>query len=148
MTIVDASTNLGRLRLRCADFSDIPFLPDSVYLQVLDDNNGSLPQAAKMCASFILGQLAFKTHRKLQQLEIWGAEAFANYKQYLLLITRDPNFMDISPIPYNVNGTELHPLIQFQKDWNLNYSSVNQSTVMRWDALGSPNSSDTWSWPQ
>lgn len=149
MTIIDPSTNLGRLRLRCADFSDIPFLPDSVYLQVLSDNNGSLPQAAKTCALYILGQLSFKTHRKMGlQLEIWGAEAFTNYKQYLLLITRDPNFMDISPIPYNVNGTELHPLIQFQKDWNLNYSSVTQSTVMRWDALGSPNSSDTWTWPQ
>ena len=149
MTTIDPSTDLGRLRLRCADFGDIVYLPDSVYIQALTDNNGSLPQAAKTCALYILGQLSFKTHRKMGlQLEIWGAEAFTNYKQYLLLITRDPNFMEISPIPYNVNGTDLHPLIQFQKDWNLNYASVPQSTVMHWDALGSPNSNDTWSWPQ
>lgn len=148
MTTIDPSTDLGRLRLRCADFSDVPYLPDAVYLQALVDSNGSLPDAAKKCAMYILGQLSFKTHRKLQQLEIWGAEAFKNYKEFLLLTVNNPNFMDISPIPYNVNGTELHPLIQFSKDWTLNYASVTQSTVMHWDALGSPNSNDTWSWPQ
>ena len=149
MATIDPSTNLGKLRLRCADFGDIPYLPDSVYTQTLLDNNNSLPVSAKICATYILGTLAFKTHRKIGlQLEVWGAEAFTAYKQYLVLIVTNPNFMDISPIPYNVNGTALHPLMQFSKDWNLNYAQITQSQQLSWDAIGSPSSSDTWNWPQ
>ena len=149
MATIDPSTNLGKLRLRCADYGDLPYLPDSVYTQTLTDNNNSLPTSAKICATYILGMLSFKTHRKIGlQLENWSGEAFTQYKSYLLLITTNPNFMDISPIPYNVNGDALHPLIQFSKDWNLNYAQITQSQQMKWDALGSPSSSDTWNWPQ
>lgn len=147
--IIDVSTDLGRLRMRCGDYGDLPYLPDNVYQQALIDTDNNLPVAAKNCATYILGALSFKVHRKIGlQLEVYGAEAFANYKQYLLLILTNPNFMDISPIPYNVNGTTLHPLQQFQKDWNNNYAQVTQSQQLSWDALGSPASSDTWDWPQ
>ena len=146
--VIDPTTNLGRLRLRCADYSDLPILPDAVYLQTLIDVNNSLPQAAKLCASYLLGTLAFKTHRKMGlQLEVWGREAFESYKEYLLLIVTNPNFMDISPIPFNESGTTVHPLIKFQNEWNLNYAQITQSQQMTWDAIGSPSSTGGWEWP-
>jgi hypothetical protein len=149
MTVIDPSTDLGKLRLRCADFSDLVYLPDAVYLQTLADNNNSLPISAKICATYILGMLSFKTHRKIGlQLENWSGEAFTQYKEYLLLIVSNPNFMDISPIPYNVNGTTLHPLIKFQEDWNSNYAQITQSQQLAMDAIGSPSSSALWYWPQ
>jgi hypothetical protein len=149
MTVIDPSTNLGKLRLRCADFGDIPYLPDSVYTQTLADNNNSLPISAKICATYILGMLAFKTHRKIGlQLENWSGEAFTQYRSYLLMTVTNPNFMDISPIPYNVNGTTLHPLIKFQEDWNSNYAQITQSQQLAMDAIGSPSSSALWYWPQ
>ena len=149
MTTIDPTTDIGKLRLRCADISDLPFLPDSVYSQVLADSNGALPQAAKTCATYILGQLSFNTHRKMGlQLECWGSEAFDNYKQFLLLTVTNPNFFDISPIPVNVQGDKLHPLIEFAKDWELNYAQITQSQQMKWDAIGSPSSSAIWNWPQ
>ena len=146
---IDPTTDIGKLRLRTADLSDIPFLPDSVYTQTLVDSNGSLPIAAKTCAMYILGQLAFKTDRKMGlQLQVWGSQAYAQYEKFLILTATNPNFFDISPIPVNVQGTSLHPLMQFQKDWNANYANVTQSQVMTWDAIGSPNSTDGWTWPQ
>lgn len=148
MAVIDASTNLGRLRLRCADFGDLPYLPDSVYLQTLVDQKNNLTNSARICATYILGILSFKVHRKLQQLEVFGKEAFDSYKSYLLLITTNPNFMDISPIAPNLAGTTLHPLQQFSKDWNDNYAQTTQSQQLHWDALGSPASSDIWFWPQ
>lgn len=149
MALVNPNSPVGMIRLRIADWSDIPILSDEVIQSALDQNQGNVPRAAKLCAQYVLGSLTSKVHRKMGlQLEVFGAEWYKNYKDFLVLTIMNPNFMEISPIPYNVNGTDLHPLIQFQKDWNLNYASVTQSTVMHWDALGSPNSNDTWSWPQ
>lgn len=138
---IDFTTNVGRLRLRTADISDLPYLPDAVYEQVLVDENGNLPRAAKVLATYILGILSHKTHRKLNQLEVWGSEAFSQYKQFLLLTVTNPAFMDISPIPVNVGGTDLHPLIEFQKDWNANYVGGTQSEQLALDAIGNYSTS-------
>jgi hypothetical protein len=146
---LDPTTNLGRLRLRCGDYSDMPWLPDSVYNQTLIENDNNLVRSAKTCAQYILGQLSFKTHRKIGlQAEVWGGEAFAQYKQFLLLTVTNPNFMDISPIPVNLQGTALHPLMQFTKDWNLNYAQITQSEQLSMNAIGSPSSAGGyWEWP-
>jgi len=134
---VDFNTDIGKVRLRCADISDLAFLPDSVYSQAITDASGNLPQAAKTCAMYILGLLSFKTHRKLAQLEVWGSDAFKQYKEFLLLTTRDPNFMQISPIAIGPGAT-VHPLIQFQQDWNKNYA-INGSQQLAFNADISPN---------
>lgn len=140
MITIDPSTNLGKLRLRCADYGDIPYLPDSVYTQTLADNNDNLAQSAKICASYILGQLAFKTHRKMGlQLEVWGKEAFDSYKEFLLLTTTNPAFMEINPMPWGASGTMLDELLQFQEDWNKQYYRGTQSQKMALDADIGPN---------
>ena len=138
MTVIDPSTDIGKLRLRCGDFGSLTYLPDSVYSQTLADNAGNLPNTAKICATYILGMLAFKTHRKLATLEVFGNEAFKAYKEYLVLITKDPAFMDISPIPYS-STSEFSTLQQFQSDWNNNYYSGTQSQQLAVDASVSPN---------
>jgi hypothetical protein len=141
---IDFSSDVGRVRLRTADISDIPYLPDSVYQQAITDCNGNLPQAAKQCATYILGLLSFKDHRKLAQLEVFG-NSFQQYKEFLILTVKDPSFMEIAPVPYNTFGTDLHPLIQFSQDWNNNFAMGTQSAQLAWDALGAPNN-DTGNW--
>jgi hypothetical protein len=138
---IDPSTNLGKLRLRVADFGDIPYLPDSVYLQTLADNNDNLSTSAKTCAMYILGTLAFKTHRKMGlQLEVWGAEAFTNYKEFLLMTVSNPMFMDYSPIPYqSLDSTQRDMLTEFVSDWNKNYYKGTQSQAMAISADVGPN---------
>lgn len=142
--MIDPSTNIGKLRLRCGDISDLPYLPDSVYTQAMVDQDNNLPRAAKVCATYILGLLAFKTHRRLSvQLEVYGAEAFANYKEFLLLTITNPAFMEISPIPFAAGSGKVHPLIQFQSDWNKNYD-ITQSQELAFMAELSPNDGSTF----
>lgn len=137
MTIIDPSTDLGKLRLRCGDWQDLPWLPDAVYVQTLEDNSGNLPRTAKTCAVYILGMLSFRTHKKLAQIESWSSEAYQNYKDFLLLTVANPNFMDVSPVPYSTSVDS--PITQFMKDWNQNYYGGTESQSLAAGALRSPN---------
>ena len=143
MPIIDPSTDIGRLRLRVSDFGDLPLLPDSVYSQTLIDNGNSLPQAAKTCAMYILGMLSQKTHRKMAQLEIWGAEAFASYKEFLLLTYTNPAFMTTSPVPYSSN-LPFSPIMQFQADWNKNFAQGTEAQQLAFKGTISPNGNDLY----
>lgn len=143
MAVIDYSTDIGKLRMRIADTGDLPFLPDSVYAGVLAEKNNNLRTSAIALASMILGQLAFKTHKRLATLEIWGSEGFRNYSQFLIMTVKDPAFMDCSPIPYGAGTTETHPLIQFANDWNKNFP-VTQSQQLAFDASISPNDGSTY----
>lgn len=135
--IIDANTDLGRLRLRVADFGDIALLPDSVYSQTLEDKGGNLNAAAKTCALYILGILSQRTHRKLAQLEIWGAEAFQNYRDFLLLTVSNPALMDCSPIPYS-SAEAFSPILDFQKNWNKGFAQT-EAQQLAFTADISPN---------
>lgn len=137
MAVIDYSTPVGKLRMRVADVSDLPFLPDSVYLGVLEEKDGNMNASAIALASMILGQLAFKTHRKLQQLEVWGSESFKNYQSFLVMTVKDPAFMNTAPIPYSPSTGTTHPLIKFANDWNLNFSNGTQSDQLALDAIPS-----------
>lgn len=142
---LDPSTDIGKIRLRVADYSDLPFLPDSVYQITLDDNSGSLTKSATVIARYILGMLAHKTHRKMGQLEVWGREAFLSYKEFLVMTISNPAFMDLSPLPYSTT-TEgaVSPLLQFQQDWNRNYYSGTESQQLANSAINSPNLGNTY----
>lgn len=135
---LDPTTSIGKLRLRVADYSDLPYLPDSVYQSVLDDNDNKLPRSAIVLAYYILGILAHKTHRKMGlQLEVWGKEAFDSYKEFLLLTVNNPAFMNLSILPYS-KAAEFSPLIQFADDWNKNYA-ITQSQDMAFEGSIGPN---------
>lgn len=135
---LDPTSNIGKVRLRVADYSDLVLLPDSVYQATLDDTGDNLTQTASIIARYILGMLSHKTHRKLAQLEVWGAENFQNYKEFLLLTVSNPAFMDVSPIPHS-SAAEFSPILQFQSDWNKNFTQGTESQALATNASISPN---------
>jgi len=138
MTIIDPSTDLGKLRLRCGDWQDIVWLPDSVYVQTLADSSGNLAVAAKTCSVYILGMLSFRTHRKLAALESWSNEAFDQYKEFLMLTIKDPAFMTVCPVPYSSNA-EFSPILSFQKAWNQGFSNGTEAQQLAFHGDISPN---------
>jgi len=117
--VIDPTTNIGKMRLRLGDYTDLPIFGDEVYQSALDDCNGNLPQACKLVAQYILATLTGQTHQKLAQVEVYGREWFISYKEYIKLTILNPNFMQAIPPPFGV--TEPLPLADFQSDWNLLY---------------------------
>jgi hypothetical protein len=85
--------------------------------------------------------LTGQTHQKLAQIEVFGAEWFQNYLAFVKATILNPNFMDITPMPYvaqvrNPLGQIVDiPMAQFQKDWNYNYVTTTQSDDMHLMAL-------------
>jgi hypothetical protein len=150
MAILDPTTNIGKLRLRVADWQDLQIFPDNVYQSALDDNQGSLPRAALLMAQYILASLTAQTHQKMYQVEVFGKEWFDNYVIFMKMTILNPNLMTIAPIPYGAGIVDavgkpiVHPLVQFQKDWNLNYSSGTQSEYMHLTAAGGFLSGETY----
>lgn len=140
---IDFSSNIGKVRLRIGDTGDLPFLPDEVINNTLVDTGNSLPKAAQTCAQYILAMLAFKTHKKMVQLEIWGQEGFQNYRTFLLDTINNPAFMSYSPVPYGVQSEgDENPLVQFVNDWNNNWNenTVTQNMqITAWDSTNGLN---------
>lgn len=142
--ILDPTSPIGKMRLRVGDFSDLPLMPDSVYESALADSNNSVAKASVLVATYILAMLTGQTHQKLAQIEVFGAEWFNNYLRFVKATILNPNFMDITPMPYvaqikNEFGEVVeHPLVQFQKDWNANYISTTQSQDMNFVASIAP----------
>jgi len=131
MAIIDYSTDVGKVRTRVGDWSDLPYLPDSVYSDVITENNGNLQRASVQCAQYILAQMAYQGHRKLANLEVWGKEVFDNYRTFLTMIAKDPSYNGFAPVPYDgfVEGSE-NSLQQFVSDWNNNYAGGTQSQLL------------------
>lgn len=126
---IDASTLLGKCRLRTADYGDLPLLPDSVYLTTLEENNNNVQRTSMICATYILGMFAQGCHQKMSFLEIWSGEKYKQYESYLMKIAKDPTFNGSSPIPYTgaSSTTEKNPLIAFVEDWEQGYVKPTQS---------------------
>lgn len=135
--ILDPTTAIGKMRLRVGDYSDLALLPDSVYQSALDDNGGNLPRSCILVAQYILAALTGQTHQKLAQIEVYGAEYFQNYLAFVKATILNPNLMAYTPLPYtpitlDEYGCQIEvPLVQFQNDWNKNYSNGTQSSLMR-----------------
>lgn len=136
MTILDPTTNIGKMRLRVGDYSDFPLMPDEVYTSALTDCQGSLPRASVLVANYILASLTGQTHQKLAQVEVYGAEWFNNYLTFLKMTISNPANMLYTPLPYTPLTYDCHgnviavPLIQFSKDWNRNFAYGTQSNEM------------------
>jgi hypothetical protein len=129
MTVIDPSTPLGKVRLRTGDWSDLPILPDAVIQSALTDCQESVPRASALCAQYILATLAFKTHRKLAQLETWSNEQFEHYVDFLKTTVLNPNLMATAPIPYTGMVEVDHPLIKFVEEWNAEYACQTSTSL-------------------
>lgn len=131
MALIDINSPVGMLRLRVGDTRDIPVLPDEVYEQALEQNNGNLKAAAILCGQYILASLAFDGQQQMGIIQIWGQQVFKQYKEYLTMVVKDPAFSSVSPIPYSgSNGT--CPVIEFKKDWDRAYQDCCHKT---WEKL-------------
>lgn len=137
MASLDLSNQIDQIRLRVGDYLDLPYLPDSAYQHALDQTENNITRATILCAQWILAQLAFGAHRKMTQLEVYGNQMFDQYKQYLMLIIRDPMVSQNCPIPYAGGITTPNPLIQFTEDWNANYVGGTQSDLLEDQAIWS-----------
>lgn len=137
MAALDLSNPIDQIRLRVGDYLDLQHLPDSAYQHALDQTTNNVPRATILCAQWILAQLAFGAHRKLAQLEIYGNQMFDQYKQYLVLLIKDPTISQICPIPYSAGTEVTNPLIAFTEDWNANYSGGTQSELLHDQAIWS-----------
>lgn len=117
---IDITTGIGKIRYRIGDVSDLPFLSDDVIQTTINDSAGNLLTAAQTCAQYILAQLAFKSHKKMVQLEIWGAEAFSNYRTFLIDTISNPSLMSFTALPYLITDDCVgdSPLKDFVNDWN------------------------------
>ena len=143
---LDPTSNIGIVRLRIADYSDLPYLNDVVIQSVLDSNSDDIPKSAKTCALYILGMLSHKTHRRMSPaLEVWGKEAFDSYKEFLLLTVSNPNFMSVAPVPYSTTA-EYSPIIEFQNNWNANYYNITEAQQLARHADISPNYNSRTGW--
>jgi hypothetical protein len=137
MAVIDASTDLGRVRLKIGDTSDLPILSDGVITQTLIDNGNSVSRATTTCAQYILALLSQNTHSKLVQIEVWGGEAFTNYMNYLTKVVLNPNLSQTCPIPYSASNDKVHPLVEFNQDWYGNFHNGTQSEQLAQDSIAS-----------
>lgn len=118
---LDPSTNLGKVRLKIGDYSDLPILPDAVINQTLADNGNNVNRASGLCAQYILGALTARTHKRLSQLETWSGEQFTNYVKFLQMTVLNPNLSTVAPVPYSGSGCEDHAIQDFIQDWQDGY---------------------------
>ena len=143
--IIDPTTALGKLRLRVGDHSDFPLLPDSVYIATLEDNGQNVAASTRTVAQYILGILTQKTHKKLNQLEVWGSEAFAQYLAFIKLTILNPSLSDTCPIPYtSSSATVTHPLIQLQSDWENSWAAGTENDMLHNEAVGVTSETASW----
>lgn len=131
---LDPTSVVGKLRLRCGDYNDIPILPDSVYQETYTDSGNSLSRASVTCAQYILAMLSQNCHQRLVNIEIYGAEAFNNYLTYLTKVVLNPNLSQTCPIPYSASNDRVHPLIEFTEDWYGNFYKGTQSEQLAQDS--------------
>lgn len=87
---IDPTTTLGQLRLAVGDVADVPYLPDSVYTQVLQQNNDNVMASVKTVAFYILGLLTSNMRERAGAIEVWGKDAFDNYIEFINMIIKDP----------------------------------------------------------
>lgn len=128
--IIDPTSNIGKCRLRCGDFTDFPILPDEVYESVLSDSTNNVPKASRILAQYILAALAGRIHERLGTVEVFGNQYFEQYVTFLKTTILNPNFMDFAPIPYGAGIETEHALLKFREDFNDNYSGGTQSELM------------------
>lgn len=140
MTVIDPSTPIGMVRLRIADWSDIPHLPDTVIQSALDNASGNMAKASITCALYILGILSQKVDRRAGlQLQVWNSQSYKSYKDFLLTTVSNPYLIDFSPLPWSASTIDLPDLVQFASDFRKNYPRNTESQQLAVDAVFSPN---------
>lgn len=98
-----ATSALDRVRLVVGDcFDDMEYLQDDVYDFLLDKHADSEAKASLEAARYILALLTRNARERAGEIEVYGREFFQNYKEFLVLILSDSNFVSstYNAIPY------------------------------------------------
>jgi hypothetical protein len=83
--------------------------------------------------------LTRNTKTKLAQLESYDNQTFDQYKQFLILTTKDPAFMSFNPLVNSSTSNADNKLIQFQNYWNAGYFAGTSWDDMKMWAEGPDN---------
>lgn len=89
--VLDLDNAVDRIRLACADFDDIPILPDNVYEYLLSKHSQNEAACIREAAMNILGVLSKNTRQRLDRLEVHGNESFEQYMKFINSVIRDPS---------------------------------------------------------
>lgn len=88
------SSATDRVRLIVGDtMVEIEYLSDEVYQFLLDKHQNNETSAALEAARYILGSLAKFSRQRTGDIEVYGAEMFKNYKDFLLELIRNPQML-------------------------------------------------------
>ena len=93
MAAIDPTTNIGKLRLRLADWRDVQWLPDNVYKQTLIDCDNNLNKATSILAQYILAILSQQTRSRVMQIESFDDQAFQQFRQFIIDTVSNPAFL-------------------------------------------------------
>lgn len=136
-TNIDASTIVGKLRLRCGDIGAFQILSDEIYNQTYIDNNNDIVQTTRLCCQYILGCLSFQSRSRLDVIETYGNQVFDQYLRFLKLIIYNPSDVTLNAptLIYAPSTVSEHPLLKFKEDFKENYVGLTQDETMELTAI-------------
>lgn len=89
-----ATNPIDRLRLIVGDtMVEIEYLSDETYQYLLTKYENNETPAALEAARYILGSLARYSRQRTGDIEVYGAEMFKNYKDFLVELIRNPQML-------------------------------------------------------
>lgn len=89
-----ATNPIDRVRLIVADtMVEIEYLSDETYQYLLDKHSNNETAAALEAARYILGSLAKYSRQRTGDIEVYGAEMFKNYRDFLVELIRNPQML-------------------------------------------------------
>lgn len=89
-----AGSATDRVRLIVGDIAtEFEYLSDETYEYLLDKYDGNETAAALEAARYILGSLAKYSRQRTGDIEVYGAEMFENYKDFLLELIKNPQLL-------------------------------------------------------
>ena len=92
---------ISRVRLMVGDTEEVSvYLEDDIYTYLLGKYNSNERAAAKEAAVYILASLTKYVRERTGQIEVYGAEWFKNYKDFLEMFIKNPSVGGFNPVPY------------------------------------------------
>lgn len=89
-----ATSAVDRVRLIVGDtMTEIEYLSDDTYEYLLTKHNNNETASALEAARYILGSLARYSRQRTGDIEVYGAEMFNNYKDFLVELLRNPQML-------------------------------------------------------
>ena len=83
-----------RVRLIVGDtMTEIEYLSDEVYVFLLDKYANNVTAASLEASRYILGSLSKYSRQRTGDIEVYGAEMFKNYRDFLRELLRNPQML-------------------------------------------------------